>query len=92
VIGSDPKTWSPNVTHTVPVAASADKCDTCKSTAIHISSFIKIHEEEIIDKCPDATCTLIASDAIHAIEKLLDNPQTFCEELKVCKHKWLFFP
>jgi hypothetical protein len=100
VIGSDPKTWSPNgtaiyeawanfvVVDVVPI----DKCDSCKSAVLHISSFIKNHEEEIVDNCPDATCALLAEDAVHAVEKLLENPQTFCENLKVCKTWWSFFP
>jgi hypothetical protein len=92
VIGSDPNTWSPNATAAVPVLAPIDKCDSCKLATLQVANFIKNHEEEIIDNCPDATCALLAEDAVHAIEKLLQNPQTFCENLKVCKHWWSLFP
>jgi hypothetical protein len=80
VIGSDPQTWSPNVT---PILAPLDKCEACKILAGNVANFIQVNEQNIVN------CDV--EDEIKLIGDILQDPQMFCETIQICKKRFWWF-
>jgi hypothetical protein len=94
LIGDDPRTWSP-----VPITSpeNLSKCEACKDLVNYIENYINTSETEIEDKIDtlcdgDEFCKAIAGESLKVAEKILKNPDLFCESISECPDKkWFIF-